>query len=143
MKLHRLLPLLVLAACAEDPVAVDLVPGDVVMTSWIDQSAASPAPNVRIYVRNESRHTVYVADYCGDALVPRLERRQGEQWVPADGGLGGCLAVATPPIELSPGETVSRWIALHDAGQYRSTVRVTPGSIEKIVQVQTEFTVNP
>lgn len=143
MKLRRLLPLLVLAACTSDPVAVDLEPGDVVMTSFVDLSAVSPGPNVRIFVRNESRHTVYVADHCGDRLVPRLERREGEQWVPANADLGGCLAVATPPIELSPGETVGRSVAMYQAGQYRSTVRVTPGSAEKIVQVQHEFTVGP
>jgi hypothetical protein len=138
MKLHRLLPLLLLAACAGDPSGIG--DGDVRMTISVSGAVPPPQNNVTVQVRNEGDRTLYVANRCGTIIATGIERRSGGGWVGAPYGYI-CLAY-TPPIALAPGETLTSAIDIDEPGIYRGTVRIgTTADEDEFSPVRREFTI--
>lgn len=121
MRSHRLIPLLLLAACSTDPAG----PGPGSVRLAVDPRPSPSAPSgwaADVQVENPTSRTVYIADHCDQQVMPRLERRVGGEWVVASYGLA-CIAVVTPPIEVAPGGRYEGSIPLPEAGRYRMAIR--------------------
>lgn len=140
MRLHRLLGLLLLAACDGDPAGIS--PDQVSFTAEVDETAPPPEENVEIRVQNLGNRTLYVLDHCGDTVTPALERRQGAQWVLISIG-APCFAMVTPPIELGPGGLAQGSHAVHEPGHYRLRVQVArrPDAEQPSATLYEEFTI--
>ena len=141
MRLHRLIVLLLLAACDGDPSGIGA--DDVRLEAAVDESAPPPEVNVEFQVQNPGARTVYVIDHCGDAVTPALERRQGGEWVLISIG-APCFAMVTPPVELEPGDAAAGARAVHEPGEYRMWVRVAASmdaDVDELETVYGEFTI--
>jgi hypothetical protein len=138
MKLFRLLPLLLVAACTGDPSGIGS--GDVRMAVSVDAAAPEPEPNVVVEIENRSDRTLYVYRDCGNIAAGGIERRVAGGWVDAPYPIL-CFGY-TPPVELAPGESTRSSVPVHEPGLYRSTVRVAT-SLETVEPdaVRKEFTV--
>ncbi|HYW12757.1 MAG TPA: hypothetical protein VE871_12405 [Longimicrobium sp.] len=122
MRLRHYLPLILLAACSGDPAG--LGPGSVRLD--VDPRPSPAAPSgwaADVQVENPTSRTVYIADHCGQQVLPRLERRENGGWAVASYGIA-CAAIVTPPIEVAPGGRYEGSIPLPASGRYRMTVRI-------------------
>jgi hypothetical protein len=118
MRIHRLLPLLVLAACDSDPLAT------AALNLQVDASLSSDLPRVLDFdVENRGSETVYLAA-CDHRIVPIVQRRENGAWVDQNSAI--CLAnVSGAPVALEPGETAEGGVPAGAAGEYRVGVIVS------------------
>lgn len=140
MRLHRFLPLLILAACSGDPAGPGL--GSVRIGVTAQASSAPSGWSAGIQVENLTSRTVYITDHCGAQVIPRLERREGGGWVNVPYGVA-CVAMVTPPIEVAPGGRYEDTIPLPELGRYRMTIRIGTRAENVWEEQSPEFAVPP
>jgi hypothetical protein len=124
MKLSTLAPLLLLTACTVDPTSVH--EGDIHLGVAVGADGTSPTFTVEVKVENRSELSLYVIDYCGDTVVPRLERLEHEEWVMVPHA-SPCRELNRLPIILGRGMTVTGVATVHEPGLYRARIRVASG----------------
>jgi hypothetical protein len=117
MRIHRILPLLLFAACDSDPLTT------AAMNLQVDASLSSELPLLLDFqVENRGSETVYLAA-CDHHVVPIVQRRENGAW--ADQNSANCLAnVSSAPVALEPGETAQGGVPAGTAGEYRVGVIV-------------------
>lgn len=116
MRIHRILPLLLLtAACSTDPLTTAGLNLQVQAVLSTDLPLA-----LDVEVENRGSETVYLAA-CDNRIVPILQRREGGGWVDQNSAV--CLAnVSGAPVELAPGEMAEASVSINGAGEYRAGV---------------------
>jgi hypothetical protein len=138
MRIRRLLPLFLLAACAGDPSGSEAGAVRVEVTPRL----STEGWEAEFEVRNESSRTVYVPLRCGPEIAPALERREGGAWVAAPYDLV-CFARVVAPLEVRPGASVRGTVPIAAAGEYRLRVVIAIDRRRPLETTSPGFTVPP
>jgi len=135
MRILRILPLLALLAACSDTSG----PGarDVRISTTVNRSAPQGEPNATVNVENRGSRPLLIAA-CGDRIALTVDRNRNGRWENFSAGI--CLFdVATVPVELDPGESVSAPLWLRDPGRYRVQVNAFhPGDRDELRMVVSE-----
>lgn len=119
MRIHRLIPLLLLAtACSSDPLST------AALNLEVEASLSTDLPLLlSFYAENRGSETVYLAA-CDHRVVPIVQRRVDGEWVDQNSAI--CLGnVSGVPVALEPGETAEGGVPPGGAGEYRIGVIVS------------------
>lgn len=118
MRIHRFLPLLLLAAaCESDPLATAALNLEVSA-----ELGDSPPPLFTFEVWNRGRETVYLAA-CDARILPVVQRRVDGGW--EDTSSTFCLGtVSADPVALTPGARAQGPAPVPGTGEYRVAVVV-------------------
>lgn len=135
MRAVRLLPLLlVLAACASDPLGV------AARTVEVRASvSASDARALDFEVANRGRRTVHVAA-CDQRIVPTVQRRDQWDQESANDFSVFCLGIYSMiPVAVEPGESARGTAQVPGAGEFRVVVVLRdPDDAEQQTHVASE-----
>lgn len=118
MRIHRLLPLLLLAACDSDPLAT------AALNLQVAAFLSTDLPRTLDFqAENRGSETVYLAA-CDHRVVPIVQRRENGAWVDTNSAI--CLAdVSSAPVALEPGATAQGGVPAPARGEYRVGVIVS------------------